>query len=204
MSSDVNVTLQAPPKLSLSVAASSVSLRQASSPSVRLVLPSGAVTVSPTQPPALHLFLPDQQVELDLPDNHIDAIILAPQGVAGPPGAPGAGALVDRVAVGPQSALRALRFSGTQVENWDPFDVDSSYAGVSFTSCSLAGQTVSVGRDTEIQDGVWSWIPNKLVFAGAGGVLTQTSDPSWAVELAVGSAITAQRILLDPRTPIYR
>lgn len=72
--------------------------------------------------------------------------------------------------------------------------------GLTLTS-SDQGASVAVKRAGVVDDMTWSWVPGQ-VWLGANGNLTQT-PPSAGVDLAVGTAVSATRLVINLQQPLY-
>lgn len=72
--------------------------------------------------------------------------------------------------------------------------------GLTLTS-SDQGAPVAVKRAGVVDDQTWSWVPGQ-VWLGANGNLTQT-PPADGVDLAVGTAVSATRLVLNLQQPLY-
>lgn len=81
---------------------------------------------------------------------------------------------------------------------------DESHAelvlGLTLTS-SDQGASVAVMRAGAVDDLTWSWTPGQ-VWLGEDGNLTQT-PPAAGVDLSVGTAVSATRLILNLQQPLY-
>lgn len=141
-------------------------------------------------------------------DGAIEATFPAQQGLAGPPGPPGAsipgGALVklSNGVVGGGRMVRYVDATHVGIASADTIAHLASIAGVSLTAASAAEQDVNFARLGEVVDSGWAWTPGLPVYLGLNGVLTQTHSPAWAFVLIVGVALSATRLIVDFRAPI--
>lgn len=85
------------------------------------------------------------------------------------------------------SALRVLK-SGGYCDASDPADVDTAW-GISLST----GVAVTFGRMTDTS---WNWIPNKSIYCGADGYLTQTPQ-TVGFHQVVAKAVTNQIIIVN-------
>jgi hypothetical protein len=135
---------------------------------------------------------------------------MAAQGLLGPQGPAGAAGMRT-----PFSKLSSEQISGLAVVRF--VDADhvapasanvaahaTSIAGLALTATSGAEQSLDILRYGEVADGGWSWTPGLPVFLGANGFLTQTPSAAWAFVLIVGVAISATRICVDPKSPVFQ
>ena len=68
-----------------------------------------------------------------------------------------------------------------------------------------ATRTVKLGQIRFLAQGfvtnpLWDWVPGKLLYLGADGIMTQTR-PTIGYATVVGIAYTATKICFDPRSP---
>jgi hypothetical protein len=129
------------------------------------------------------------------------------QGLRGPPGPPGpdANALL-LLSSGPLSALRVVRaLDGEHVVAASALVRADAHGiiGVTRTSAGAAEEPVFVVGLGELEDAAWSFLPQRPVFVGATGELTQTLDPSWAFVIAVGVAMSATKVWVRVQAPTF-
>ena len=70
------------------------------------------------------------------------------------------------------------------------------------TQGGQAGATLTVALSGDISEPTWSWTPGLPVFCGAGGVLTQTLDPTWSWLRIVGVATSSTSMTVRFQPPI--
>lgn len=127
-------------------------------------------------------------------------------GAAGPPGPSGSGGtlVLQKVAVGIVSGHLAVKSAGAMgvVPCSAIVTTDAPcFLGVT-RGAALSGGAVEVIAEGELTEPTWSWTPNRPVFLGANGVLTQAYDPSWAFSLAIGLATSPTSLYVRPLAPI--
>lgn len=74
--------------------------------------------------------------------------------------------------------------------------------GITKTSAAGAGLAITVVLGGEFTDPSWNWIPDKVIYLGINGVLTQTS-PNTGFSCIIGVAITATTIFVKLNEPIF-
>jgi hypothetical protein len=67
---------------------------------------------------------------------------------------------------------------------------------------AAAGDTVSVQRVGEIEEGSWAWTPGAPVFLGLNGVPTQSLPEGALFGLVVGVASSPTTVFMAPREPV--
>lgn len=65
----------------------------------------------------------------------------------------------------------------------------------------LAGATLVTRSGGEVTDNVWSWTPNRPVFASPTGTLTQ-EPPTEGVQRVIGQALSARALLVQVQPPL--
>ena len=115
-------------------------------------------------------------------------------GPAGPPGAPGVASAQQYVAATALSALRLLTVDALGRAFYAEPGARAP-VGVSLTAAAAGDLVTVAGSDHVVEDSAWTWTPGELVFADAGGVLTQVAPASgwW---MPVGVAVSATRIVV--------
>ena len=130
-----------------------------------------------------------------------------PKGDPGPEGPVGAGNELQKRARGPLSAGSIVRLDGAEhvapvsaLVREDAF----SPVGVVMYAVSAPGALVTLLVCGEHEDDTWNWAPGGVVFLGPGGLLTQAIDPAWAFVRALGVAVTATKVFIDPQPPVLQ
>lgn len=92
-------------------------------------------------------------------------------------------------------AYRAVGYDGLYTQP----DVDSlaAYAGVT-RMATIAGDPINVVRSGLLTEGAWTWIPDRPIFIGPNGTLTQTQPTAGNPVRRIGWAISATELNLDP------
>lgn len=124
------------------------------------------------------------------------------QGPSGPPGSAG-GQYLPYLAYTDLSGHRVLKtYTATQVgyaDSSNTFDA-SSILGIS-TGAAVAGDRIDVQFFGTMIEPSWNWVPNRPVFCGPMGVLTQT-PPTFGFQCIVGVAIAFDTIIINIKPPI--
>lgn len=123
----------------------------------------------------------------------IRSTITGAPGPAGPPGPPGVASAQQYEAAQTLSALRLLTVTPDGRARY--CETGEAPVGLSLTSASVGGLVTVAGSDHVVTDPAWTWTPDAPLFAGAGGVLTQT-PPLSGVWQTVGVAVSATRIVV--------
>lgn len=130
------------------------------------------------------------------------------EGPPGPAGLPGSGSGTGVLALAgiDLSGHRVVRAQGdgsvTYASAESPSDV-WSILGMT-TGASQVGAEVPVVTYGEVSEPTWSWTPDRPVYLGSDGVLTQVvpTFPSSAFSLIVGFALTPTKLFFNPRDPL--
>lgn len=140
------------------------------------------------------------------PINPIEVAILAHN--ADPDAHPGLGGggsvplLPSYPAGAPISALRLVRLSAGQLQTCDAANPAHAGTAIGITTQGLTiGTTHSPKRIGLLSDASWSWDPSKPVYAGAGGVLTQ-SLAGLAFALPIATVISPDTIFTNFLTEV--
>jgi hypothetical protein len=100
------------------------------------------------------------------------------------------------------SALRAARAAPDGIRYASSTDPPSDVGVLGITTSSATtGQDIAVQTSGEITDLSWAWTPNKSIFAGPDGVLTQ-APPTVGNQIVMGIAIAPTRIFVRVETLI--
>lgn len=161
-----------------------------------------AVSVEPSPEPILIEHINEYAVTVG-PDSEPVVVTAGEQGPPGPAGQPGpaGGSALQRQAGETLSALLVVYELGGEVFRLDYRDVDhiDLLLGITLTAAPL-GQAVNVQRSGSLDDAGWSWAPGR-VWLGANGSLTQTPAVD-GYDVLIGSAVSANRIILNLQDPI--
>lgn len=141
-----------------------------------------------------------ESLELVLEEISTPIEVLGTPGPQGPSGMHG----IEQFAAGEAlSGHRAVAISGNAVTYADNLDATRQNGMVGVTlQAALSGDTVNVcvlGTITEIS---WSWTPNRPVYLGASGALTQTPPAAPAFQRIVGYATSDTSLFVSVEQPI--
>lgn len=126
-----------------------------------------------------------------------------PAGPIGPPG-PAGGDVVVVPAAADLGGHRVVRSSGGFVGYADAYDEDHGDDVLGLTlGAAVAGDDVQVQTAGVITEPSWAWTPEEPIFAGAGGIPTQSAPTDAAFLLVIGFAITATSMRVRIESPIY-
>lgn len=138
---------------------------------------------------------------------HLDLDTAGPQGAAGPPGVDGAdgqSGVEVFIAGAALSGHRAITvdIDGTAIyaDNGTTGHATSPL-GVS-TAAAVQGDPIEVSIAGLIAEGSWNWTPQRPVFVGAAGALTQTPPSAPRFARIVGWATTPTTLFVDPQPSI--
>lgn len=136
------------------------------------------------------------------------------QGPQGPPGERGvdgpagpAGGRLRKRTRGALSGARVVYADGPDHIELASVGVQAharAILGVSVQSATAAETEVEVVHAGEYEDDGWSFIPQRVVFLGMNGTLTQTYDDTWPFVLVIGVAISPTKVFINIRLPIFQ
>jgi hypothetical protein len=140
---------------------------------------------------------------LDAPDT-----VLVSAGEQGPRGAPGADAIDDMVRVLGEaganlSGHRVVRLDYTS--RYVNADTNNPMDGI--TTLGLTGTAAAMGAPLLVllagpmHEPTWSWIPDRAIYLGSDGFMTQSPDRTALFTRQVGTALTTTLVSFDGRGP---
>jgi hypothetical protein len=167
------------------------------------------VTVAVEPSPGVEVVTADAAGETVVVGEQVTEVITEGlQGPMGPPGPPGG--LVDALAVklaGEYIGGHRVVVVGADDRAMLADPDNAGHADLIFgvaTGASYAGEAVTIRRAGEMREPSWAWEAGKVVFAGAGGVLTQTPPSDGAYLAEVGRAIAPNLIDIKIERSIRR
>lgn len=144
-----------------------------------------------------------------LVEDVVASLEILSEGFQGPVGAQGARGVsagaVQRTVNTPIGGHRLVVSVVGQVLYADPLNIAHMGKLLGITmGAAIAGGSVEIRSDGEIQEPSWSFVVDQPVYLGASGIPTQTvpSRPGAAFLQVIGFASAADRILLNPFQPI--
>lgn len=171
----------------------------------------GGLWKTPTKPSTISTDMP-----LDVLPDEVEVVeilpITGPPGPVGPPGPPGTpgapgstGTVQTFIALESLNGHFAVRLVGTGVKYADSTISTSlgSFVGIT-SSASPQGELATVVTVGLMVEPSWSWIPDRPIYFGAGGFLTQTvpalGNNAYTQQVAYASSATS--IFVLPQPPI--
>lgn len=131
---------------------------------------------------------------------------VAQPGLPGPPGPAGAGGAVTISLVAGASGVSGHRVVAAiggvamHADIADPAHADA-VIGISL-GAAIGGAPATIQASGEVTESSWAWTPGLPLFVAAGGMLSHAAPAAgWTQLIAV--AISATRILLNPRQAVY-
>lgn len=141
-----------------------------------------------------------------LVEDVVASLEILSEGFQGPAGAQGISAgAIQRTVNTPIGGHRLVVSVAGQVLYAEPLNIAhmGKLLGIT-TGAAIAGGSVEIRSDGEIQESSWSFVVDQPVYLGASGIPTQTvpSKPGAAFLQVIGFASATDRILLNPFQPI--
>jgi hypothetical protein len=154
------------------------------------------------------LVLVDGENDIELVVYDEPTVEVVTEGIQGPPGPAGKDAQQYRaIALFPMSGHRAVVFAQTgelqYADAKDPTHI-GRVVGITLNAAN-PGFEVSIALHGDVEEPSWSWEPNKPVWVGSNGVLTQV-EPSVengdAFSQVIGFAWTPTKVFLRVQPPL--
>lgn len=82
----------------------------------------------------------------------------------------------------------------------EPVEADAVRVYGLTLGAAAQGNSVNIRRQGEVEEPSWTWTPGGSLYLAAGGALTQVA-PTTGVDLVVGYAVTATKIVIDIQSP---